>query len=126
MKKHPKNKLSDEKKAACAKGGHKRWAGTTKSQRQAEAVRIRSFGSSGPRREEVGPVREFLKNGVRNALASKNPIFMARFPAGVAGVSIVREVVTLRPAPLRMAIPKNPGVSLLDRTKAHLASVGIE
>lgn len=117
--------IPDKKKAACAKGGHARWKGTTKAQRREEAKRIRSFGTNGPKREEVAPVRDFLKKAVRNALVSKNPLFMARFPEGVVRVSIVREVVTLHPAPMRVSIPKNRGASLLDRTKAQLAGVGI-
>jgi len=117
--------IPDKKKADCAKGGYAKWKGKTKAQRSAELKRVRSFGTNGPKREEVAPVRDFLKKAVRNALISKNPLFMARFPEGVARVSIVREVVTLHPSPMRVSIPKNRGASLLDRTKAQLAGVGI-
>lgn len=117
--------VKQKKKSACSKGGHARWKGTTKAQRQAEARRIRSFGTNGAKREEVGPVREFLRKSVKAAFASKNPKFIAQFPEGVNRVSIVREVVTLHPAPIRVPVPKDKNATLLGRTKAKMGEFGI-
>lgn len=117
--------VSPKKRAACVKGGKARFKGKTKAEKIAEMKRVRSFGTNGPKREEVGPVREFLRKGVKAAFASKNPTFMAKFPEGVNRVSIVREVVTLHPAPIRVPVPKDKNATLLGRTKAKMGEFGI-